>query len=244
MIFPIGDDNVKGGAFPIFSYLFLALNIIAFFYTVSYGLENSVELYGADPCEIKSGREWVNIFSSMFMHGGLVHLFGNMLFLWILADNIEATVGNFRFLIFYIIGGVIAAYMHIFVASGTGCVPMVGASGAISAVMGAYLIMFPRSRIKMLFVIRVFYIPAFIFLGFWIGEQLLSGFTSLDLFGEPKEGSQVAFWAHIGGFIFGVIAGFYFKNNFPKIIDVEDAQHHHKEYQSVKLPPKRFNNRF
>ena len=244
MIFPIGDDNVKGGAFPVFSYLFLALNTIAFFYTINIGLESAVKEYGANPCQIKSGREWFDIITSMFMHGGLMHLIGNMLFLWIFADNIEATIGNIRFLLFYILGGVVAAFVHIYVASGTGCIPMVGASGAISAILGAYLVMFPKSRVKMLFLIKIFYIPAFLFLGFWIMEQLLSAFTTFDIFGDPEEGGGVAFWAHIGGFVFGLIAGYYFKNKFPKIIDVEDRPNHHKEYQSVKVPPKRYNNRF
>lgn len=243
MIFPIGDDNVKGGAFPLFSYLFLALNIIAFFFTLSAGLEISVQEYGANPCAVKAGKEWFDIITSMFLHGGLMHLLGNMLFLWIFADNIESTIGNVRFLLFYLLGGIIAALVHIYVASGTACIPMVGASGAISAVLGAYLVMFPRSRVKMLFIIKVFYIPAFLFLGFWIVEQLISGFTTLDLFGDPKEGSQVAFWAHIGGFVFGVLAGWYFKTKNPIIVDVEDRGRHHKEYQSVKLRPKRYNNR-
>lgn len=243
MIFPIGDDNVKGGAFPLFSYLFLALNIIAFFFTLSAGLEISVQEYGANPCAVKAGKDWFDMITSMFLHGGLMHLLGNMLFLWIFADNIESTIGNVRFLLFYLLGGIIAALVHIYVASGTACIPMVGASGAISAVLGAYLVMFPRSRVKMLFIIKVFYIPAFLFLGFWIVEQLISGFTTLDLFGDPKEGSQVAFWAHIGGFVFGVLAGWYFKTKNPIIVDVEDRGRHHKEYQSVKLRPKRYNNR-
>ena len=244
MIFPIGDDNVKGGAYPFFSYLFLALNVIAFFYTISNGLERAVNEYGANPCAIKSGTEYFDLITSMFMHGGIMHLVGNMLFLWIFADNIESTIGNIRFLVFYLLGGIVAAFVHIYIASGTGCIPMVGASGAISAVLGAYLVMFPRSRIKLLFFIKVFYIPAFLFLGFWIMEQLVSGFTSLDIFGDPKEGSQVAFWAHIGGFVFGLLAGWFFKTKSPIIVDVEDRGRNHKEYQSVKVRPKRYNNRF
>lgn len=243
MIFPIGDDNVKGAYFPLFSYLFLAINIIAFIYTVSIGLEYAVKEYGANPCNIKSGREWLDLLSSMFMHGGIMHLLGNMLFLWIFADNVETSIGNVRFLLFYLAGGAIAAFAHIFIAGSSGCVPMVGASGAISAVMGAYLIMFPRSRIKMLFLIKIFYIPAFLFLGFWIMEQLLSGFSSIDIFGDPEEGSSVAFWAHIGGFVFGILAGLYFKQKFPKVIAVEDRKDQVKEYRTVKVPARRYNNR-
>lgn len=242
MIFPIGDDNVKGGVKPIFSYLFIALNVLVFVVTWA-DPDYFTKLYAANPCNILAGKSFHTLITSMFMHGGILHLLGNMLFLWIFADNIESTVGHLRFILFYFIGGVIAVYAHIFIGAGTGCIPLVGASGAIAAVMGAYLVMFPKSRIKMLFLIKIFRIPAFVFLGLWIGQQLLSGFSSLPGL-KDMEGGSVAFWAHIGGFIFGVIAGFYFKKNYPKIDELPgDPRLTQPEYRSVKVPPRRYNNR-
>jgi len=209
MIFPIGDDQVEGGAFPMFSYAFIALNILAFFYQMSFP-NQLICAYGSIPNEIVSGEDWITLLTSMFMHGGWMHLIGNMLFLWVFADNIEATVGNFSFLMFYILGGLAASGAHIlmgelfadpaaminccspcqgseYVSCGEGVnacpgsVPTVGASGAISAVMGAYLVMFPKSQIKMLVIyfFRSFHIPAIFFLVFWIGQQLFSGFMGL-----------------------------------------------------------------
>jgi len=243
MIFPIGDDNVKGGAYPIFSYLFLVINIAVFIITVA-NLDDHVRLFGADPCKLERLQNIQSILTSMFMHGGIMHLVGNMLFLWIFADNIESTIGNIRFLAFYLAGGFIAAITHVAISGSAGCIPMVGASGAIAAVMGAYLAMFPKSRIKLLFLITVFRIPAFIFLGLWIGEQILSGLSDIRIFNDPREGGGVAFWAHIGGFVFGFLMGLFFKKWFPKIEHVEDRNDNHEEYKTVKLPAKRYNNRF
>jgi membrane associated rhomboid family serine protease len=131
-----------------------------------------------------------------------------MLFLWVFADNIEATVGNLSFLIFYTLGGLAAHAAHIYF-NWESDIPTIGASGAISAVMGAYLVMFPTSRVKVLFLIFPFRIHAFIFLGLWIFQQLNSGFASLDI--QTAETAGVAWWAHIGGFIFGILAGLYYR---------------------------------
>ena len=153
----------------------------------------------------------------MFLHGGWMHLIGNMLFLWIFADNIEATIGNFQFLMFYIAGGVAAAALHV-IFNMQSVVPAVGASGAISAVLGAYLIMFPKSKIRILVIyfFRSFKVSALIFLGLWIGQQLISGIFSLGA--SSTQGSGVAWWAHIGGFVFGVLAGLWYKQyiRFPR----------------------------
>lgn len=240
MIFPIGDDNVKGGYKPYFSYLFLALNIIAFILTAG-NLQQSADVFGANPCEIKQGQDLFALFTSMFMHGGLLHIIGNMLFLWIFADNIESTIGNIRFAIFYILGGLVAAYAHIIIGAGTECTPMVGASGAIAAVLGAYVVMYPKSRIKLtILFLKSFRIPAFIFLGLWIVQELLSGFGALSFVKDV--GGGVAYWAHIGGFMFGVLAGLYFKTRFPQIALVRKDKN--PEYHSVKVEPRRYNNRF
>ena len=231
MIFPIGDDNVKGGYYPFFSYMFIAANILFFFYQLTD--ENAfICSLGCIPADIMNGKNYYTLFTSMFMHGGWMHLIGNMLFLWVFADNIEATVGNIPFVAFYFMGGLAASAAHIWLGAGSaevlnccspcgpipcemgmqacaGSIPSVGASGAISAVLGAYLVMFPKSKVKLLVVyfFRSFKVPALLFLGFWIVQQLISGFAVLGP--ETAATSGVAWWAHIGGFVFGVVAGFF-----------------------------------
>ena len=210
MFFPIGDDQVQGGAKPLFSYTLILINVLVFGYEIMLTPDQSemmVTTYGAIPQEIIQGKDMYTLLSCMFLHGGWMHLIGNMLFLWVFADNIEAVVGSFNFMIFYIIGGVAASAIHIFFNPYSE-VPMVGASGAISAVMGAYLIMFPSSRIKVLILIffTTAYVPALFFLGIWIVQQLVAGVGSLNP--TTAESAGVAWWAHIGGFIFGVVAGF------------------------------------
>lgn len=213
MLFPIGDDQIKGGHFPLFSYAFILFNIVIFWYQFTLPVEQIeafVFEYGSIPAETMRGEDWHTLFTSMFLHGGIMHLVGNMLFLWVFADNIEASVGNFKFLVFYLLGGLVAHAAHIYFNPNS-VIPTVGASGAISAVMGAYLVMFPSSRVKMLFIVFVFRIPAILFLGFWIVQQWLSGMAALET--ATTETTGVAWWAHIGGFVFGVLAGFYFRNS-------------------------------
>lgn len=210
MLFPIGDDHVKGGYYPLFSYLFIVLNLTVFYFqATSPGM--LVAEYAAVPAELMRGEKLFTLFSSMFLHGGLGHLLGNMLFLWVFSDNIEATVGNLRFVLFYLLGGLAAHAAHIYFNPGS-VVPTVGASGAISAVMGAYLIMFPTSRVKLWFFFLIFRVPAFLFLGVWIWMQWSSGWASLQV---ENTGGGVAWWAHIGGFVFGAAAGLYFRVAFP-----------------------------
>lgn len=213
MIFPIGDDQVKGGSKPIFSYLFIGINVLIFLYEASLspnGLNQFILDFGSIPLETMNGEDFYTLFSSMFLHGGWMHLIGNMLFLWVFADNIEQIIGNLNFLTFYIAGGLAAHAAHIFFNIDS-TIPTVGASGAISAVMGAYLVMFPTSKIKILvvFLFRSFHIPALLFLGFWIVQQLVSGVGAIS---QTADSSGVAWWAHIGGFIFGILAGLYYRN--------------------------------
>ncbi len=216
MFFPIGDDNVQGGYKPIFSYTLIFLNVVVFLFEFSLPQESGeafVIQYGSIPVEILSGEDLYTLFTSMFLHGGWMHLIGNMLFLWVFADNIEAVVGTFNFLIFYVLGGITATFIHD-VVNPYSEIPVVGASGAISAVMGAYLIMFPAARIKVwiLFLFTSAYVPALLFLGIWIVQQLITGFGSLGLGVEEQGG--VAWWAHIGGFAFGMVAGFLARKNY------------------------------
>ena len=158
-----------------------------------------------------------DIFTSMFMHAGLAHIGGNMLYLWIFGDNVEDRLGSGKYLFFYILGGVIASAAHI-LTNPTSRIPTVGASGAIAAVLGAYLVLFPSQKVLTLipfgFWLRMTMVPAFVVLGLWFLLQFFSGVLSL---GGPDVGG-VAFWAHIGGFISGVIFGLLFKKpdrNYP-----------------------------
>ena len=228
MIFPIGDTQVEGGYKPVIAYSFIAINILVFFYEVSLGAGTNqfLHTFGSIPSEIMNGEDYYTLFTSMFLHGGWMHLIGNMLFLWVFGDNIEATIGSPKFLLFYLAGGVAASAAHIFFNMGSN-IPSVGASGAIAAVLGAYLVMFPKSKIKMLVIIlfRNFEIPAIAFLGLWFAQQLISGFGEI---GSTADTAGVAWWAHIGGFVFGVMFGFLFKGMIRK--DVKNKIPTYKDY--------------
>jgi len=209
MIFPIGDDKLTGIHKPIVSYTLIALNVL-FFIAQSLAPNQLIPELAAVPSEILAGEKLHTLFTSMFMHGGFMHILGNMLFLWIFGDNIESVIGSIKFALFYIAGGLFATFAHILLDPSS-YTPMVGASGAIAAVMGAYIIMFPKSQIKLLFLLNMstFKIGAVYFLGFWIAQQVLSGIGALGMLGQNQGG--VAYWAHIGGFIAGVGIGFLFK---------------------------------
>lgn len=216
MFFPIGDDNVKGGHKPILTYLLLLINIAMFFYELSLqeNLKPFLDKFAFSPTEIMRLEDLQALFTSMFLHGGWMHLIGNMMFLWVFADNIEAVLGNFRFLLFYILGGIVASLTQAFLFADSEVLTL-GASGAIAAVLGAYLVMFPVSRIKVLFIIFSFRVPALLFLGIWIIQQFMSGYGALS---DMAMGGGVAWWAHIGGFVFGFVAGIYYRTtlNTPK----------------------------
>lgn len=208
-MFPIGDDQVQGGYRPIFAYALIVLNVLIFLFQVTLSpnqLEQFVGNYGTVPAEITQGHHLSTLFTSMFMHGSWMHLIGNMTFLWVFGDNIEAVIGNFNFLIFYLIGGLAASALQIFTAPAS-TVPNIGASGAIAAVLGAYIVMFPASRIKILvlYFFSSFYMPAIYFLGIWIIQQLFNGFGHLNGAGET---GGIAYFAHVGGFLFGLLAGY------------------------------------
>lgn len=218
MIFPVGDDNIVGGHKPVVAYTLLALNVLVFLFQITLDpaqIEFLLTDFGIIPLEISQGQDLYAILTSMFLHGGLMHLVGNMLFLWIFADNIEAVVGSKFFLIFYLAGGLFAALVHVYTDTSS-VIPTVGASGAISAVMGAYLVMFPKSRIKMsILLFKSFYIPAIAFLGLWFIQQVFSGVGTYAPETAESAGG-VAWWAHIGGFVYGIFAGWLFKNRFGK----------------------------
>ena len=208
---PFKDDNPTG-RFPYVTVLFISINVAVFFWELfvsDFGVDGASMAMGAIPKNIftlesiQPVHPYLTVFTSMFMHGGLMHLAGNMLYLWIFADNIENLMGPVRFVIFYLMGGVFAVLAHSAVSPGSG-VPMVGASGAISAVLGAYLVKYPRAKIHTLMVfglfIQVWRIPAVIVIGFWAVIQFLNGILS------PASAGGVAWFAHIGGFFFGLVA--------------------------------------
>jgi membrane associated rhomboid family serine protease len=199
--------------------LLIAANVAAFLYQASLGIAGSstrgaaaafVMEFGAVPCRITGycppddfPAPVVTIFTSMFLHGGLFHIAGNMLYLWIFGDNVEDALGHFRFLAFYLLSGVGAALAQAFIHPESR-IPMVGASGAISGVLGAYLFLFPHASVLTLitfgFFIRFVHVPAVIVLGFWIVVQILSSLINV---GRGDEGG-VAWFAHIGGFVAGI----------------------------------------
>jgi len=206
---PIGDDNSDRKAFPLIMYALIALNALFFFVELSGGDEFVMQWafvprrFMADPL-----ADGLTLFSSMFMHAGWLHLGGNMLYLWIFGDNVEDRFGHIKFLIFYVLCGLAATAAQLFFSLGSN-VPNLGASGAIAGVLGAYLLMFPRRRVRVLMYSRVTEVPALIVIGLWFVLQLFSGVGSIA--GAGQTGGGVAYMAHIGGFVAGVLLGLLFR---------------------------------
>ena len=208
---PIRDENPTEIT-PIVTFLFLGINVGAWVLLQGAGepeaLRASVAAFGSVPCEITAecpvqGLRWSSLVTSMFMHGGWGHLIGNMLFLWVFGNNIEDSVGHLRFVVFYLLCGIAAALAHVWLSPAS-AIPTVGASGAISGVMGAYVLLYPRVRVHT-FVPPLFFFewPALFVLGYWFLLQLVLGVGTLG----PEAGEQggVAFWAHVGGFVAGLL---------------------------------------
>ncbi len=225
-MFPI-KDNVPTRSFPIVTAALIAANVAVWVLYELRDLQHAVDKLAYHPCEIVRscpivGEDWyITSVTSMFMHGDWLHIAGNMLFLWIFGNNIEDALGRVRFLLFYLLGGFAATALQTLITLGFGSdaeaqIPNLGASGAVSAVLGAYLILLPRARVvTVIFIIIIFLIrefPAWIFLGVWFGLQLWSGGFSLV---QPEEGGGVAFFAHIGGFVFGMATVYLFTKRRP-----------------------------
>jgi membrane associated rhomboid family serine protease len=178
----------------------------------------SADVFGTVPCELTGkcdleGLGWETVFTSMFMHGSWRHLLGNLLFLWVFGNNIEDSMGHVRFLVFYLLCGVAAALVHIYMGPGSQ-LPTVGASGAISGIMGAYIVLYPKAKVQTWVPpIFVFNLPAILFLGYWFVLQLVMGAADRAnaAAGEPEMGG-VAVWAHVGGFVAGVLLVKVFEN--------------------------------
>jgi len=203
-------DQIPTRRFPIVNVSLIAINILAFLWQLMVGSQDEAAAYqfALIPAQVTAGLDpgdVLRVFTSMFLHGGLLHIAGNMLYLWIFGDNVEDALGHFRYLLFYLAGGVVAALAHL-LSNANSQIPTVGASGAIAAVLGAYLVLYPQSRVLTLiplgFFTRLTLVPAVFVLGLWFLLQLFSGVMSL---GGPDVGG-VAFWAHIGGFVFGLLA--------------------------------------
>ena len=231
---PIADDNSDRTRTPFVNYILIAANILVFIFLQQMGQNlDFTYSYSTVPGEILTGRDivsdariikdpisgevftlpglgvtnipvWLTLISSMFMHGGFAHLGGNMLYLWIFGDNIENRLGHLRYLLFYLLVGIIASLSHVFAEAVLGhnmLIPSLGASGAISGILGAYILLFPGRRVNVFFGFFLLAVPAFVVLGLWIVFQVLNGMGTLG----GEEAGSVAYAAHIGGFIAGLV---------------------------------------
>jgi membrane associated rhomboid family serine protease len=231
---PISDDDSDRKITPYVNYILIAINIFVFIVLQKLGTNEAFTYsYSTVPAEILSGHDivthatmahdpvtgqeiqipglgvtnlpvWLTLITSMFMHGGIAHIAGNMLYLWIFGDNIENTLGHKRYLMFYLICGIIASLSHVFTVhflSNNELIPSLGASGAISGVLGGYLILFPKRRVNVFIIRALIPVPAYVALGFWIVLQVVS---QMGLLGGDESGG-VAYAAHIGGFVAGLL---------------------------------------
>jgi membrane associated rhomboid family serine protease len=237
-MFPIGDENERGHGPAFVSLAIIALNILVFVFLQGAGSSAGEEFtygYAAVPYEITNGVDltepvpievdgqtyqlpqepgpdpiWLTLLSSIFMHGGWLHLGGNMLFLWIFGDNVEHRIGHALYLGFYLVAGVIASFAQILTATDS-IIPTLGASGAISGVLGAYLVMFPTNRVTV-FLFRILLpVPAIVAIGMWAAFQFINGIGAASVTAET---GGVAYMAHIGGFVAGLVAGLIFRTIF------------------------------
>ena len=236
MVFPLYDDNSDRTTFPYVNYAIIALNILVFVVLQRLGTDTSFTYaYSTIPQEIMTGHDvitdarlidyagqsvrmpglgatwpsvYVTLFTSMFMHGGIAHIAGNMLFLWIFGDNIEDRLGHVRYLIFYLLCGVIASLAHVFVTAAFAgeqldmLVPSLGASGAISGVLGGYILLHPSRRVTVILFRFLTDVPAWVAIGIWFAFQLISG---IGILGEGSQKGGVAYAAHVGGFLAGLV---------------------------------------
>ena len=233
-------DTIRSETYPIINYVLIGLNILAFFVEQSLGrnLNEFIFTYGLVPARYSipqisahftTDQQVIAFLTFMFLHGGFFHLLGNMWFLYIFGDNVEDRLGHFRYLAFYLLCGLASGISHLFL-NWTSQIPTIGASGAIAGVMGAYFILYPRAKVLTLipifFFIQFVEIPAFVFLGFWIFFQFLSAAFSAQTGG-------IAWWAHIGGFVFGII--------FLKLFQLLPGMHTGRKFRNLtkKRPSRR-----
>jgi membrane associated rhomboid family serine protease len=238
MVLPLYDDNSDRTITPVVNYAIIALNFIVFVFLQQLGTnQHFTYSFSTVPLEIITGHDivtpsrividpetrerlllpglgvtpfsvYLTLFTSMFMHGGIAHIGGNMLFLWIFGDNIEDRLGHLRYLVFYLLCGVLASLAHVFTTAafagdqGSMMVPSLGASGAISGVLGGYILLYPRRRVTVILFRFLTDVPAYVAIGIWFAFQLISG---LGMFGSGSQQGGVAYAAHVGGFIAGLV---------------------------------------
>ena len=225
---PISDNNTGRTITPFVNYILIAINILVFVAFQNMGSNRAfLASFSTVPKEILTGMDitsgglgvspepvYLTLFTAMFMHGSVAHLGGNLLYLWVFGDNLENVMGHVKYLVFYLLTGLIASMCHVWLTSFTGndmLIPSLGASGAISGVLGGYLLLFPKNEVRVFVLMSVMHVPAFITLGLWIGLQLISGWGSLG-----GSGGGVAYAAHVGGFIAGLVLVKFFTNRRDK----------------------------
>ena len=211
-MFPLGDDNSQRRTVPVVTFALIGLNVLMFLLELSAG-DGFIDTWAFVPARFAASPagQAVTIFTAMFMHGGWAHLLGNMLFLWIFGDNVEDRFGRGKFLFFYLVTGIAATFAQ-FALAPHSTVPNVGASGAIAGVLGAYILMFPQSRVNVLMGRQVVAMPAVIVLGMWIAIQLFSEVGAIASTDQTTETGGVAYMAHIGGFAAGFAMALLFRN--------------------------------
>jgi membrane associated rhomboid family serine protease len=237
-MFPISDENERGHGPAFVSLAIIAINIAVFiflqgagspegqdftygFSAVPYEITNNVDLTEPEAISVDGQTQqvpqepgpspiWLTLFTSIFMHGGWLHLAGNMLFLWIFGDNVEHRIGHGLYLVFYLVAGVIASFAQIMIDTDS-IIPTLGASGAISGVLGAYLVMFPTNRVTVFLFRFLMPVPAIVAIGMWAVLQFINGFGAIAV---TEQTGGVAYMAHIGGFVAGVVAGLAFRAVF------------------------------
>jgi rhomboid family protein len=198
-------DIIPSRTTPVVTIALIAINVLVFLFELSLG--RGVDAFTLYWGLVPAAFSWVAVFTSMFLHGGVLHVAGNMLYLWIFGDNVEDRMGHGRFLVFYLLCGVAAALAQTITAPDS-VLPMVGASGAIAGVMGAYFVLYPKSRIVTLiplfFFFQVIEVPAILFLGIWFLMQFVNGLGSIVTVAAGQSAGGVAFWAHVAGFVAGI----------------------------------------
>jgi rhomboid family protein len=210
-MFPLGDDNSQRRSVPVVTFALIALNVVVFFVELNGG-QAFIQQWAFIPRRFETDPtgQVHTIFSAMFMHGGWLHLFGNMLYLWIFGDNVEDAFGPVKFLLFYLLCGIAATLAQYYINTRSS-VPNVGASGAIAGVLGAYLLMFPSARVRVLVYNQIVAMPAIVVLGLWIVLQAFSGIGSIAATSQTTDQGGVAYMAHVGGFVSGFLLTFVFR---------------------------------
>ncbi len=212
---PLSDASRRPCSFPIVNVLLIAANVAVFTLELVLG-DPFINQWVFIPAHLVAGRDWITVISALFLHGGWLHIGGNMLFLWVFGPEIEDVMGSARYLIFYLLGGIVATLAQV-AADPTSTIPNLGASGAIAAVMGAFLITYPRDQIRTVLIIgwfvRITFVPAVLLVGLWIVIQVIS---QVGTTAQGATGGGVAYMAHIGGFLFGAITSRLFEVRGPR----------------------------